>query len=54
MAGNALNIPLDAMRFVAEEMKVPPSRVYGVATFYHFFTLKPQGRHTCVVSYNFV
>jgi bidirectional [NiFe] hydrogenase diaphorase subunit len=23
--------------------------VYGVATFYHFFTLKPQGEHTCVV-----
>jgi bidirectional [NiFe] hydrogenase diaphorase subunit len=25
------------------------SKVYGVATFYHFFTLKPQGEHTCVV-----
>jgi bidirectional [NiFe] hydrogenase diaphorase subunit len=23
--------------------------VYGVATFYHFFNLKPQGKHTCVV-----
>ena len=23
--------------------------VYGVATFYNFFTLKPQGAHTCVV-----
>jgi len=23
--------------------------VYGVATFYHFFTLKPKGKHTCVV-----
>ena len=23
--------------------------VYGVATFYHFFTLKPQGEHNCVV-----
>ena len=28
---------------------LPPSRVYGVATFYHFFQLKPQGEHTCVV-----
>jgi len=28
---------------------VPHSRVYGVATFYSFFTLKPQGEHTCVV-----
>jgi bidirectional [NiFe] hydrogenase diaphorase subunit len=23
--------------------------VYGVATFYSFFTLKPSGVHTCVV-----
>jgi bidirectional [NiFe] hydrogenase diaphorase subunit len=28
---------------------LPPSRVYGVATFYHLFTLKPHGAHTCVV-----
>jgi bidirectional [NiFe] hydrogenase diaphorase subunit len=28
---------------------VPPSKVFGVATFYHYFTLKPQGEHTCVV-----
>lgn len=35
--------------FVAHHLKLPPSRVYGVATFYHFFTLKPQGKHTCVV-----
>src|ERR1043166_5624920 len=35
--------------FVAFSLRLPPSRVYGVATFYHFFTLKPQGEHTCVV-----
>ena len=23
--------------------------MYGVATFYHYFKLKPQGAHTCVV-----
>lgn len=28
---------------------MPVSRVCGVATFYHFFTLKPKGKHTCVV-----
>ena len=33
----------------ARNMKLPPSRVYGVATFYHFFSLKPAGEHTCVV-----
>jgi bidirectional [NiFe] hydrogenase diaphorase subunit len=42
-------IPLDAMRFVAREMRVPASRIYGVATFYHFFALKPKDRHNCVI-----
>jgi len=37
------------LKFVAKGLKIPPSRVYGVATFYHFFQLKPKGRHTCVV-----
>jgi bidirectional [NiFe] hydrogenase diaphorase subunit len=38
-----------AMRFVAGSLGLPLSKVYGVATFYHHFTLKPQGKHTCVV-----
>ena len=38
-----------ALRFVASSLGVPLSRVYGVATFYHFFSLKPKGKHTCVV-----
>jgi len=39
----------DLLIFIAYKLKLPPSRVYGVATFYHFFTLKPKGKHTCVV-----
>ena len=39
----------NALRFVASLLRVPLGRVYGVATFYHFFTLKPKGKHTCVV-----
>lgn len=39
----------DTLRHVGHALRVPPSRVYGVATFYNFFSLKPQGRHTCVV-----
>jgi len=38
-----------ALRYVAQSLKVPLSRVYGVATFYNHFTLKPKGEHTCVV-----
>ncbi len=39
----------DLLYFVSIKLKLPPSRVYGVATFYHLFQLKPQGEHTCVV-----
>lgn len=39
----------DLLLFIAYRLKLPASRVYGVATFYHFFTLKPKGQHTCVV-----
>jgi bidirectional [NiFe] hydrogenase diaphorase subunit len=39
----------DLLLFIAYRLKLPPSRVYGVATFYHFFTLKPKGKHTFVL-----
>ena len=42
-----LSLPL--LRTIAHKLKLPPSRVLGVATFYHFFTLKPAGEHTCVI-----
>jgi len=38
-----------SLRFVASSLHLPMSTVYGVATFYHFFSLKPPGEHTCVV-----
>jgi bidirectional [NiFe] hydrogenase diaphorase subunit len=38
-----------AMRWVARSLRVPLSKVYGVATFYHHFTLKPQGKHSCII-----
>ena len=37
------------LTYVGRSLKVPLSRVYGVATFYNFFSLKPKGEHTCVV-----
>ncbi|MFI5040235.1 MAG: NAD(P)H-dependent oxidoreductase subunit E [Acidimicrobiales bacterium] len=39
----------DALAYVSASLGVPPSRVFGVATFYSFFTLKPSGEHLCVV-----
>jgi bidirectional [NiFe] hydrogenase diaphorase subunit len=37
------------LKFVSQGLRIPPSRVFGVATFYHFFQLKPKGEHACVV-----
>lgn len=31
---------------VAHLLRVPTSTVYGVATFYHFFRLKPRGKYS--------
>lgn len=39
----------DLLIYVARKLKLPLSRVYGVATFYHFFRLKPDGAHTFVL-----
>lgn len=37
------------LRYVSQALDVPPSKVYGVATFYHFFSLAPKGEHSCTV-----
>lgn len=38
-------LPEEVMTFVATSLGVPPSKVYGVATFYSHFALAPKGRH---------
>jgi len=35
----------DTMRYVAEQMSIPAAEIFGVATFYSMFRLKPQGKH---------
>jgi bidirectional [NiFe] hydrogenase diaphorase subunit len=35
--------------YVARQLKLAPSWVFGVATFYHFFSLEPKGEHQCIV-----
>jgi bidirectional [NiFe] hydrogenase diaphorase subunit len=34
---------------LADELSLPPSKVLGVATFYHLFRFDPPGDHTCTV-----
>jgi bidirectional [NiFe] hydrogenase diaphorase subunit len=39
----------EVLKDVAAKLKLPPSRVLGVATFYNFFSLKPKAEHTALV-----
>jgi len=42
-------LPADALKTVAERTGRPLVDIYGVATFYHSFSLKPRGKHVCSV-----
>jgi len=42
-------LPLHVIDLIAKGLNLSPSQVYGVVTFYHFFSLKPKGEHTCLV-----
>ncbi len=35
----------ETMRYIADFMNIPAADIYGVATFYSMFRLKPQGKH---------
>lgn len=39
----------DILVYVARALKRPLSQVYGVATFYNYFRLKPAGTHTVIL-----
>ncbi len=36
----------DLLKTIARKLRLPPSRVLGVVTFYHFFSLAPKGEHS--------
>ena len=39
-----ISAPLQS--YIAEQLKVPVSKIHGVVSFYSFFTTKPRGKHT--------
>jgi NADH:ubiquinone oxidoreductase subunit E len=39
-------LPMEVQRHLAEGLHIPASHIYGVVTFYSFFTITPRGRHT--------
>ncbi len=43
------HLPMNVLRYITKELKLPPSRVFSTVSFYHFFSLKSKGEHTCLV-----
>ena len=39
-------LPIEVQEFIAEKMNIPASKIYGVVTFYNFFSMKPRGKYT--------
>lgn len=42
-------LPVNVLKFITSELRLPPSRVFSTVSFYHFFSLKSKGEHTCLV-----
>ncbi len=42
-------LPVELIDYIADGMNLPGSEVFGVASFYALFSLKPKGRHTIKV-----
>lgn len=42
-------LPLNVLKYISKTLHLPPSRVFSTVSFYHFFSLKSKGEHTCLV-----
>lgn len=47
--GVAGYLPVELQEYVSRGLNVPACTVYGVVTFYSFFSMAPKGRHTVKV-----
>ncbi len=39
-------LPMSVQKHISEGLNLPLAQIYGVVTFYSFFTMKPRGKHT--------
>ncbi len=38
-------LPIEVQEYIAAEMNIPASKIYGIVTFYNFFSMKPRGKY---------
>jgi NADH:ubiquinone oxidoreductase subunit E len=42
-------LPIELQEYIGRGLSIPGCTIYGVVTFYSFFTMVPKGRHTIKV-----
>jgi NADH:ubiquinone oxidoreductase subunit E len=42
-------LPVELQEYISNRMNIPGADIYGVVTFYSFFSMIPKGRHTIKV-----
>ena len=42
-------LPVELQEYISEQLDIPASTIYGVVTFYSFFSMVPKGRHVIKV-----
>jgi NADH:ubiquinone oxidoreductase subunit E len=42
-------LPVELQEYIGRNLSIPGSTIYGVVTFYSFFSMVPKGRHTIKV-----
>jgi len=42
-------LPVPVLKTISRDLKIPLSEVYGIVSFYHFFTMVPKGKHVIQV-----
>jgi NADH:ubiquinone oxidoreductase subunit E len=42
-------LPINVLKHISKEMKIPLSKITGVVSFYSFFSTQPKGEHTIQV-----
>ncbi|CAK7085840.1 NAD(P)H-dependent oxidoreductase subunit E [Tissierella carlieri] len=43
--GNYRYLPEEVLEYIANKMDISPSKIFGIATFYENFSLKPKGKY---------
>ena len=38
-------LPIEVQAVVAQELNMPVAKIYGIVSFYSFFTMEPKGEH---------